>query len=164
MSNEKKAISVAEMARLVGLSRTRFYQLVGSAFPHPRYDLATKRPYYTPELQQICLDVRRSNLGIDGKPVLFHRRQGEVSPVRPERSKRKPDDNRYKDLLGGLRSLGLAGVTVVDVEKALKELHVSDPALKDNGGLLKAVFLRLKGQDVSATSPKKKEDDHHDVP
>ena len=31
----KAAVSVAEMARMVGLSRARFYQLVGSAFPHP---------------------------------------------------------------------------------------------------------------------------------
>ena len=38
MSDEfqtKAAVSVAEMARMVGLSRSRFYQLIGTAFPQP---------------------------------------------------------------------------------------------------------------------------------
>ena len=42
MCVEKSAVSVAEMARMVGLSRSRFYQLVGTAFPHPLYDVATR--------------------------------------------------------------------------------------------------------------------------
>ena len=33
---------------MVGLSRTSFYQLIGTAFPFPLYDMATKRPYYPP--------------------------------------------------------------------------------------------------------------------
>ena len=32
----KAAVSVAEMAQMVGLSRARFYQLVGTTFPSPR--------------------------------------------------------------------------------------------------------------------------------
>ena len=44
MCVEKQAVSVAEMARMVGLSRGRFYQLVGNTFPHPQYDLTTRRP------------------------------------------------------------------------------------------------------------------------
>ncbi len=144
---------------MVGLSRSRFYQLVGSSFPYPVHDLTTHRPYYPPTLQQVCLEVRQTNQGIDGKPILFHRRGKEVSPVRPERSRRKTDDNRYKELLAGLKSLGMAGVTAVQVEAALKELHASGAEGKDQGQTLRAVFLHLKRhQDVSA--PKKKGDQH----
>ena len=32
-SQTKAVVSVAEMARMVGLSRARFYQLVGTTFP-----------------------------------------------------------------------------------------------------------------------------------
>ena len=47
----KAAVSVAEMATMVGLCRARFYQLVGTTFPWPQYDVATRRPFYNEELQ-----------------------------------------------------------------------------------------------------------------
>ena len=43
----KSVVSVAEMARMVGLSRQRFYQLLGKTFPFPLYRIATRRPFYT---------------------------------------------------------------------------------------------------------------------
>jgi DNA-binding transcriptional MerR regulator len=132
--------------------------LLGSAFPHPIYDVKTRRPFYTPELQEACLEVRRRNIGINGKPVLFYERQKEVAPKRPKRSGRKAhraDDHRYRDLIDGLRSLGMAGVTAGQVEEAMKSVKVSG---MDNGEVLKAVFLHLKRQDISPSpsSPKKK--------
>ena len=78
----KAAVTVAEMARMVGLSRARFYQLLGTTFPWPVYDVSTRRPIYVEEQQSICLEVRRRNCGIDGKPVLFYaRRNGGPLPV-----------------------------------------------------------------------------------
>ena len=65
----KTVVSVAEMARMVGLSRQRLYQLMGCTFPWPLYHVGTKRPFYTEELQQVCLEVRRRNCGIDGRPA-----------------------------------------------------------------------------------------------
>jgi hypothetical protein len=149
MCAHKQAVSVAEMARLVRLSRARFYQLVGSAFPYPVYALATHRPFYTPELQEVCLEVRRQNCGVDGKPVLFHRREADIAPANPKPPKRKASsfDHRHKELLTGLRSLGLVGVTAAQVEAAMKSLHVSG---KSDGEVLRAVFLSLKRQDTSA--------------
>ena len=71
----KAAVTVAEMARMCGLSRSRFYQLIGTAFPRPERQPQTGRPIYTEELQQVCLEVRRRNWGIDGKAVLFYARR-----------------------------------------------------------------------------------------
>ena len=148
MCVHKTAVSVAEMARMVGLSRSRFYQLLGTAFPHPIYDLATRRPFYTPELQEVCLEVRRQNCGVDGKPVLFHRRGADIAPANPKPPKRKAtSDRRHKDLLAGLKSLGMVGVTVAQVQAVMKTLHVAE---KGNGEVLRAVFLALKRQDISA--------------
>jgi hypothetical protein len=139
------------MARAVGLSRARFYQLIGSAFPFPLYDVATRRPYYPPELQEMCLEVRRRNSGIDGKPILFHTRRKDVAAGSPRRSRQKaaPNDGRYRDLVAGLRSLGIVGVSAAQVEAALKELRLSDVQHKDEGQALRAVFLHLKRQDTS---------------
>ena len=53
----KCVVSVLEMASMVGLSRQRFYQLMGSAFPWPLYSTTTKRPFYSEEMQRICLEV-----------------------------------------------------------------------------------------------------------
>jgi hypothetical protein len=148
MCVEKQAVSVTEMARMVGLSRARFYQLVGSVFPYPVYAVATKRPFYPVELQEVCLEVRRQNQGIDGKPILFHRRPKEATPSIPKLSKRKAaaDNSRHKELLTGLRSLGMVGVTGAQVEAVLKEIHVTG---KGSGEVLRAAFLHLKRQDIS---------------
>jgi hypothetical protein len=51
----KTVVSVSEMAAMVGLSRARFYQLQGTAFPIPVYDVATRRPVYTEDMQMVCL-------------------------------------------------------------------------------------------------------------
>ena len=48
----KMIVSITEMARMVGLSRARFYQLVGTTFPYPLYDIAHARPFYDEELQR----------------------------------------------------------------------------------------------------------------
>ncbi len=49
----KAAVTVAEMARMVGLSRARFYQLQDAGiFPLPLYDVSTRRPFYDEEAQK----------------------------------------------------------------------------------------------------------------
>jgi hypothetical protein len=143
----KAAVSVAEMARMVGLSRARFYQLAGTTFPWPRYDVATRRPFFDEELQAACLEVRRRNCGIDGKPVLFYARRPLAAPV-PGRKPKKAaaSDDRHADLLDGLKSLGLVAVTVAQVAEAVKELYPNGVPTDADGEVLRAVFLYLRRQ------------------
>ena len=84
----KAAMTISEMARMVGLSRARFYQLIGTAFPWPVYSLSTRRPFFNQDQQNICLEVRRRNCGVDGRPVLFYAKQHSLTS-RPT-PKRKP--------------------------------------------------------------------------
>jgi hypothetical protein len=136
---------------MVGLSRARFYQLLGTAFPFPLYDVTTRRPFYPPDLQEACLEVRRRNCGMDGKPIMFHRRRGQATPAVPKkRSRPAPDDSRCREMVVGLRSLGLAGVGVEQVQAALEELHVQGNGVGSE--TLRAVFLHIKRQDVSEAS------------
>ena len=149
MDVNKAAVSVAEMARMVALSRQRFYQLIGSTFPHPVYDVATKRPFYTEELQAICLQVRLRNFGIDGRPVLFYARRNVIAPKRtsrpqPKVSRAKVDD--HAALLDGLLALGLLTATSVQVGAAVEELYPSGVNGTDQGELLRSVFLHLRAQ------------------
>ena len=149
MDVEKQAVSVAEMARMVGLSRARFYQLVGSTFPHPVHDVATKRPFFPPDLQAVCLEVRRRNFGIDGRPVLFYARRMVIAPAVPKRPRPRPTpvNSQYDDLIDGLRALGLFDVTAAQVGAAVKELYPSGVNGNDEGEALRAVFLALRCRD-----------------
>ena len=143
----KAAVSVAEMARMLGLSRARFYQLVGSTFPWPQYDLATRRPFYNEELQRVCLDVRRQNCGIDGRPLLFYaRRPTTAPPLRKPRKAAAASDDRHADLVDGLKGLGLAAATAAQVAEAVKELYPNGASDVPQGELVRAVFLYLRRQ------------------
>lgn len=148
----KSAVTVAEMARMVGLSRARFYQLIGTAFPHPIYSVSTRRPFFDEDLQKVCLEVRRRNCGIDGRPVLFYAKSH--SPCRPT-SKRKavakpkapPPDDGMLSILEGVRSLGLSMVTFAQVEAAVKAVFPSGTSGISLGEVIRAVFLGLQRQD-----------------
>jgi hypothetical protein len=137
----KAAVGVAEMARMVGLSRARFYQLIGTAFPHPVYSVSTRRPFFHEELQKVCLEVRRRNCGMDGKPVLFYARRPVSTTVPKKRSANVRNPNT--ELLDGLRSLGLPA-TPAQVEAATKALFPSGTSGADPGDVIRRVFIHLK--------------------
>ena len=144
----KAAVSIAEMARMVGLSRARFNQLMGSTFPWPRYSLSNHRPFYDELLQNSCLEVRRRNCGIDGKPVLFYAKR--ISPTPSIRRPRKvvlPKDESNQEILDGLKSLGLTTATMPQVVAAVTELFPIGVNDGNRGQVLRAVFLKLKRQD-----------------
>jgi hypothetical protein len=155
VQNETKlAVSVAEMARMVGLSRSRFYQLMGTAFPKPERQPGTGRPIYTEAQQEVCLGVRRRNCGIDGKPVIFYARRVGTAPPRPKatRPKSEPKGKDVSGLVDGVNALGLTTATASQVERATKELFPGGTGGIDRGEVLRAVFLHLKrrnsGDDV----------------
>ena len=104
----KVAVSVADMARMVGLSRARFYELMGSGvFPRPVRQAETGRPFYSEDQQKAVLDVRRRNCGINGQAVLFYARRLPTgpAPARPRRAKPNPTPKvePISDLLAALR-------------------------------------------------------------
>jgi hypothetical protein len=145
----KTVVSVAEMARMVGLSRARFYQLVAEGiFPSPLYSVHTRRPFFSEEMQQVCMDVRKRNCGVNGKPILFYAARHPLGqqprPVKKPKAEPK-QKGQYVDLLDGLRSLGLE-VTAAQVEPVVKELFPAGIQKLDCGEVIRAVFLRLKRQ------------------
>jgi hypothetical protein len=145
----KAAVTVAEMARMVGLSRARFYQLLGTTFPFPVYDVSTRRPIFVEEQQRVCLEVRRRNCGIDGKPILFYaRRGGSLPPDKSRTKKPKPKrDEQFAALAAALKSLGLSAVSAADVRSAVAVVFPNGIAGIDGGQVIRAVFLHLKRRD-----------------
>src|SRR3974377_1539779 len=71
----KSVITVSEMADLCQLSRSRFYDLIeAGVFPKPVQHPSSKRPMYDRKLQEKCLEIRETGIGMNGQPVLFNRK------------------------------------------------------------------------------------------
>lgn len=148
----KVAVSVADMARMVGLSRARFYQLMeAGVFPRPERHAETGRPFYSEEQQKVVLEVRRRNCGINGQPVLFYARRLPTgpTPAKPTRSKTvgaKPTSKAepHADLLAAVHALGLTAVTSAQVADAVRAVFPNGTTGVDEGEVVRSVFLRLK--------------------
>ncbi|QDU82781.1 hypothetical protein Pla110_45430 [Polystyrenella longa] len=144
----KTIISVSEMARICRLSRARFYQLVKEGvFPSPLYRLDNKRPFYPEDLQEICVEVRRRNCGVNGKPILFYSRGTATPTSKPKRVKQPTQSTKYNELINDLASLGLTNVKGKDVEQAVAECFPNGTFQTDESIILQTVFLHLKRQD-----------------
>ena len=145
----KAVVSVAEMARMCGLSRARFYQLVNEGvFPQPLYRVETRRPFFTQEMQETCLEVRRRNCGINGKPVLFYARRITTPIVKTNKTPPK-NSHKHADLIEGLRALGLTIVRPADIDAAIKKHFPNGKSGVDDETVLRTVFLHLKRQNSS---------------
>jgi predicted DNA-binding transcriptional regulator AlpA len=152
----RAVVTVSEMARMVGLSRSRFYQLVeAGVFPQRRLH-ARVANLDVEELQQVCLDVRRRNCGVNNQPVLFyargHRLTPQAKPTRSAKPKPKPSKvNDHADLIDGLAALGLP-TTTGEVEAAMTALYPTGINGTDRGEVLRAVFLFMKRQNTGGSA------------
>jgi hypothetical protein len=140
----KSAVTVSEMARMVGLSRARFYQLQKAGiFPPPQMNPSTKRPFYDQVAQQVCLEVRKKNCGVNGQVVLFYARRQEIASTKARPKKPKPNRKEKSSLVESLKSLGLT-TTNAEVEQAVKEVFPGGTEGKDESEVVTAIFLHLK--------------------
>ncbi len=146
----KAAVTVAEMARIIGMSRSRLYQLIGKAFPEPNRD-ESGRPYFDEDQQRTIIEVRRRNCGIDGKPILFYAPRNSISAPQPKRrSKPKAaSSNQHDDIIEGVRALGLTAATAAQVEQSLTESFPNGTVGVDPGEVIRSVFLSIKRQDTA---------------
>lgn len=147
----KAAICIRDMAAQCGLSRQRFMQLVKTGvFPQPIYDVATRRPFYTDELQKACLDVRRRNCGINGKVVMFYARRASTPPTtKTKKPKEKATDgDRYADIIDGLKTLGLTTITPAQVAEAVREKFPGGMSATPAAEVIRSIFLHLRGKNT----------------
>lgn len=161
MQVTKEVVSVSGMARILGLSRSRFYQLMGEGvFPKPSRSKETGRPFFNREQQEQSIEVRRTNRGINGRAILFYamrpatprpqparaqprRRQSSSQPTRQQPA----HDASISELRYGLTQLGLADVSVQAIRTALADLYPDGHGEVDSSELLRSVFAHLNCQD-----------------
>jgi hypothetical protein len=159
------SVSVSDMARMVGLSRSRFHQLLKSGvMPPPQTDPETNRPFYNAEGQAVCLRVRQTNHGVNGKRVMFYSRPiGAHLSAKPRplgaqssssaRTKKveakqttasKP--SKLDLLVEGLKTLGLLNVTTAEASAAIHQVFPIDSQRPSDEEVLLKVFRHLVRQ------------------
>ena len=141
--NLKPACSVIEMIRMLGLSRARFYQLINQQiFPPPLHCTRTKRPFYSIELQELCLNIKESNVGYNGSYILFYSpRKNNSETKKSKKSAAEP----FNELTETLKRMGL-DVTAAQVGSAVEELFPEGLDKTDSGVVIRELFRFVKSK------------------
>jgi hypothetical protein len=138
--NYKEVCNVRQMADKVGLSTSRFYELVGmNVFPRPLRCEQTGRPFYPLSLQNVCLEIRKTGIGLNGKLVLFYRPR--EKPVNGGRgTSRSKSRGLYEEIASDLRCMQCK-VTAEQVKTAIKTLYPQGlKQISANGELIKKLY------------------------
>ena len=128
MTVTKEVVSISEMARMLGLSRARLYQLIKQGvLPQPIRNGQVKRAHYDRNLQEQCIKVRKTNCGINGEVILFYSSKPvELSDIskRPNRKQpskpvKKKTDVEMDALRHDLEQLGVTMGSEADIRNGL---------------------------------------------
>ena len=139
-TNYKSICSVAVLAKKLGLSRARFYQLqkIG-VFPTPVYCLYTKRPFYPMDLQEKCLEIRRTGIGYNERPIIFYSKK-DIGVKRPKIC----PEQKFIELSDALGQMGLK-VSPAKAEIAIMECYPNNwKTLVIEGDLIAEMFRYLR--------------------
>ena len=146
-------INVSVMSQYLGLSRSRLYQLTQQGILlKPVYLINNRRPVYTREMALRNLEVKNSNVGVNGDIVMFYSARNKIVPVQKKISRKakdtKAENTHYAELIEALESLGIDGVTSSDIDAAMRHCFPDKtPDLNDDEKLT-AIFRYLKCRDT----------------
>lgn len=143
----KAAVSVSEMAERCQISRSRWYELVeAGVFPKPIQLQSMKRRVYDRSLQEKCLEIRATGIGLNGVPVLFNRKAkktGRPTPKGQRPAKEQRPDPSVASILDAVKGLGL-NTTPQAVADAMAVLYPTGTAGMDLGDVVRKAFLYLQ--------------------
>ena len=128
-------ISVSQMSEQLNISRVHFYSLLKRGiFPQPIKRNGC-RPFYDPEGQRTCHEIKEKQIGIDGQPILFY------SKTDKSKKESKEKTSKYTLFVDTLTELGLSGVTSKEVEATIKRLYPSGTAQTTEETLIRELFI-----------------------
>lgn len=155
INNTRAFVSLSVLAEeVLCMSRARVYELIErGALPPPVYDLRTRRPMFTRELQEQAKQVRDSGVGIDGQPIIFYRRRATVASganatATPRNSRRRASlpvtTSAHTDLVSGLHGLGISQADSVSVSAALAEVFPNGTQNEQESDILRGLFRHFR--------------------
>ena len=147
MSNEV-VVTVRRMAEICQLSRSRFYELLeANVFPKPVQHPFTKRPMFDQQLQDKCLEIRRTGIGANGIPILFNRKPTKTDYKKSQaaRTAKNSSNADYEWVSDAIKGLGISANAqqVHDAVTSLYPAGLVDGL--DHGEVIRKTFLFLQG-------------------
>ena len=149
-------MTVSAHIRQLGLSRARFYVLMGNGFfIPPVYLLVNRRPVYTPEMAEKNALAKAVGIGVvSGEARVFYqprRDRPSTDTAGPRRSRRslspgRRSQNDIGSIVAALGSLGLQGVEEDVVAQIITDLFPEGTGNVENGDVIRAVFRRVRQQ------------------
>lgn len=137
----KPFATVGEMAAMVGLSRSRYNDLVKSGFfLFPLYSIDSRRPFYTAEMQTENLAARESRIGINGEFVMFYR-QRKSTAKKPRKITHQKENHGL--IAQRLKQLGV-NATTAQIEEAIKACFPDGTKNKDEMSIVRALMRHLR--------------------
>jgi hypothetical protein len=138
------------MAKMLGLSRAAFYDHVGKGhFLAPIYAVRTRRPIYTADMQRQNLEVRATQVGVNGEFVLFYERQPRALVAASSPRTQSRTNSVAASLRDRLTALGLEGVSESRVEQALGQCFPQGVSGIPEADVLRVVFRHLRRPDAA---------------
>lgn len=148
------------MSNLMGISRTRLYQLIKEGIIlQPIYLIANRRPYYTKEMALRNLQVKENNVGINGQVIMFYssrRINPSISKPKPKAKRKErvndivPTSNtKHGELIEALEALGLDDITAEKIDSAIHKCFPEGIQDVSDDEILRSVFRYLKCQNSS---------------
>ncbi len=143
-------VSINQLCSLMGISRSRYYQLLAEGLILPPILTDSKRPYFTKEMAIKNLEVKKNNIGVNKKICIFYNsnRSSNISAKNNKQNKKKTT-NKYVDIIDGLSSLGIDEVSNSQVEDALKKCFPDGADNVDEGEILRQVFCVISKQNTT---------------
>ena len=147
-------ISINKLCSMMNISRSRYYQILSEGLIlSPTYSPNSKRPYFTREMALRNLEVKKNNIGVNGKICIFYNVR--YSPVSsgnnnsPKKENKKKTTDKYEDIIEGLNCLGIENIKISEIEEAIKKSFPNGTDNVDEGEVLRAVFCVIKEQNTT---------------
>lgn len=140
----KAAITVSKMCSLLGMSRSQFYWHVKKGTFHAPHKLSNGRPYYNASQVEDNLKARELGIGVNGEYVLFYQRETETHNGNSPKKTTPTSKQDYTELIDGLSTLGLTGMTTSAVADAVEHCFPKGIIGQDENDILRTVFRHLK--------------------
>ena len=142
-------ISINQFCSLMGISRSRYYQILSEGLIHPPVYSDSNRPYFTRELALKNLAVKKNNIGVNGKICIFYNcNRASFSSAKNNTAKKekKTTTTKHTNLIDGLSSLGIHDITSSQIDNVLKKCFPNGTNNVEEGEILRSVFCQIKAQ------------------
>ena len=154
-ANIPEYVNISTMAKLLNLSRSRLYQLVDQGvLLKPVYLINNKRPVYTMEMAVRNIEVKNSNVGINGEIVMFYSARTPLTSTKTKKAAAKPTEqkkvssDKHADLIDALESLGLEDINSSQIDSAIHKCFPDGTENISEDDILAEVFRYIKRQNT----------------